>query len=200
MTQNADNPIYGDALNLAQGGQLSFFGLTLYNTSSFGNTDPILTGSTEVKFYDNTVPYTGGSLSASNTLLGTGTVNWDFTGSGGLQPDFFSTQTVDFTSLNITLTAHILVAQEFTETSGGSTANGVVLFSDPTIGTSPANVYFKDSSSEGLTTIGVNNPNQIGYHVEIVPEPETCALAGLGIFGLLAVLCRRKQERVSLPH
>jgi hypothetical protein len=156
---NANNPIFGDALNLSH----------------------------------NTVPYAGGSLSTSDPLIASVNLTWDFTDGGGLAPGFFSTGTFDLTSLNINVPQNIFVTQQFTETTGTSTRNGVVLFPDPTIGSSPANVYISSSATaEGLYTFSAN-PNQFGYHIDlqVVPEPTAVALAGLGASALL-ILRRRK--------
>jgi PEP-CTERM motif len=190
---NANNPIFGDALNLSQGGHLANVGLTLFNSSSGGNTGSILTGTMTLNIYNNSVPYAGGSLSASDPLIASVNLTWDFTGSGGLAPGFFSVGTFDLTSLNITVPQNIFVTQQFSLTSGTSTRNGVVLFPDPTIGSSPANVYISSSATpEGLYTFS-GNPNQFGYHIDIqlVPEPASVALCGLGVAGLL-IFRRRK--------
>ncbi len=190
---NANNPIYGDALNLTQGGQLSLIGLSIFNSTSGGNTGSILTGNMLVSFYDNTVPYGGGSLSGTRPLLGSANLLWDFTSEGGLPAGFYATDTFDLTSLNINLTQNIFVTQRFTLTSGTSTRNGIVLFSNPTIGGSPANVYINSSGTpEGLYGF-TGNPNQFGYHVEItlVPEPSALALAALGLLG--SFLFRRRK-------
>ena len=80
---NSVNPIYGDELNLTQGGILSSITLSIYNSSSSGNVGSITNGTMLVRFYDNTVPYGGGALS-SLPLLGTATLTWDFTSGGGL--------------------------------------------------------------------------------------------------------------------
>lgn len=186
---NANNPVFGDSLNLTLGGRLSVLGLTLFNPNNADNPGSILTGSMVVKFYDNTVPYLGGVL--NNPLLGSTTLTWDFTGIGGLQPGFYAPNSYDLTSLNITLPQHILVTQQFTQTSGTSIRNGAALLSDPTTGISPNNVYLKTSAiAEGLYTVS-GNPGQFGFHIEIVPEPASFALAGLGAVALL-VLGRRK--------
>src|SRR5690242_1424290 len=87
---NANNPIFGDALNLAQGGNLGLVGLTLFNSTAGGNTGAILSGTTTLNIYNNTVPYTGvGSLSASDPLIASVLLNWSFSGSG-LQAGFFT--------------------------------------------------------------------------------------------------------------
>src|SRR5687767_2928403 len=59
----ANNPIFGDALNMTQGGQLSSVGFSLFNSTSGGNTGSILAGTMVIKFYDNSTPYGGGLLS-----------------------------------------------------------------------------------------------------------------------------------------
>lgn len=190
---NANHPIFGDALNLAQGGTLSHVGLTLFNSTSGGNTGAILTGTTTLNIYNNTVPYAGGSLSASDPLVASVLLTWTFSGSG-LQPGFFTVGTFDLTSLNIAVPQNIFMTQQFTLSTGTSINNGVVLFPNPSIGTSPANVYINSSATpEGLYTFSGGNPNQFGYHIDIqvVPEPTTFALAGLGAAALV-VFRRRK--------
>jgi len=189
---NTNNPIFGDALNLTAGGTLATFGLSLFNSSSGGNTGSILTGTTVVKFYDNTVPYSGGTL--TDPLLGTASINWDFIASGGLAPGFFTTSITDLSAFNIVLPQNIFVTQQFTENSGASTRNGIVLFGNPTVGSSPANVYIKSSATpEGLYSFS-NNPNQFGYQVQVqtalAPEPSTLLLAGLA--AALLISRRRK--------
>src|SRR5437899_754227 len=78
----ANNPIHGDTLTLASGGTLGNFGASLYNSSSSAGT--IFSGNTTINFYDNTVPYTSGTI--NNPLLGTAVLSWDYTFSGGLPP------------------------------------------------------------------------------------------------------------------
>lgn len=184
---NANNPIFGDTLNLTQGGSLSGVGVTLFNPNNADNLGSILTGSMVIKFYDNTVPYAGGAL--NNPLLGSATVTWDFTGIGGLQPGFYAPNFFDLTSLNINLPQHILVTQQFTQTSGTSIRNGAALLSNPTAGTSPNNVYLRSSAiPEGLYPVA-GNPSQFGYQIQLVPEPSAFAFAG---FTTLLLLRRRK--------
>jgi hypothetical protein len=145
-----------------------------------------------LNIYNNTVPYAGGSLSASDPLIASVILTWTFSGTG-LAAGFFSVGTFDLSSLNITVPQNIFVTQQFTETSGTSTRNGVVLFPDPTVGSSPANVYINSTATaEGLYTFS-GNPNQFGYHIDLqlVPEPTSLALAGLGAAGL--VIFRRRK-------
>lgn len=188
---NANNPIFGDSLNLTQGGQLGALGLTLFNPNNPDNPGSILTGSMVVRFYDNTVPYTGGVL--NNPLIGTATVTWNFTGLGGLQPGFFAPNYYDLTSLNINLPQHILITQQFTQTSGTSIRNGAALLSNPTTGTSPNTVFLNSAAiSPNLYNIsGGINPGQFGYQIQVVPEPGTFALASLAVSALL-IIRRRK--------
>lgn len=184
---NLNNPIFGDSLTLAQGGTASIFGFTLFNSSSGGNTGSILSGTMLVKFYDNTLPYAGGVL--SNPLLGSTTVSLNFSGSP-LPAGYYTTASVDLTSLGIVVPQNILVTQQFTQTAGTSTRNGFVLMSDPVVGSSPNTVYIKSTATaEGLYTFS-GNPGQVGYSLEVVPEPATLTLAGLAL-AATALLRRR---------
>lgn len=189
---NANNPIFGDQLVLTQGGRISILGVSLFNSSSGGNTGSILTGTMAIKFYDNTTAYAG-SGPITGTLLGSATLNWDFTSGGGLPAGFYATDGFDLTSLNIVLPQNVLITQQFTETTGTSTRNGFILFSNPTTGSSPPNVYLKSSATaEGLYTFSGGNPNQVGFYVEVVPEPTTLALAGLA--GAAMLFLRRRSS------
>jgi hypothetical protein len=163
---SANNPIHGDTLTLLAAGTLKNFGLTLFNSSSGGNIGSILAGTTTVKFYDNTIPYTSGTI--TKPLLGTAFINWDFTGNP-LTAGFFDTQVVDLSGLNIVLTTNVLVTQQFTQTSGTSTRWGVVLMSAPLVGSSPNTVFISSAAtSPGLYTFS-GNPGQVGYQIDITP-------------------------------
>lgn len=189
---NANSPIFGDGLTLSQGGVMSWVGLSLFNSTSGGNTGSILTGTMAIKFYDNTIPYAGGVL--SNPLLGTATVSWDFTADGGLPAGYYVTDAFNITGLNIAVPQDIFVTQQFTLTSGTSTRNGVILFSDPVVGSSPDTVYIKSATTpEDLYTFS-GNPGQFGYYLEVqvVPEPSTVALLGLALAGAVLFGHRRQ--------
>lgn len=186
---SANNPIFGDRMVLLQGGRLGAVGLGLFNSSSSGNTGSILTGTMLVNFYDNTVPYAGGAI--GNPLLGSATLTWDFTASGGLAAGFYTTDVYDIYSLNITVPQNVLITQQFTMTSGTSLRNGIVLLSNPVVGSSPANVFMQSSATAaGIYAFAAPNPNQFGYYLEVVPEPATVSLAALGIGAML--LFRRR--------
>jgi hypothetical protein len=163
---NTSTPIFGDSLTLSQGGTLGLFGTSIFNSSSGGNTGSILTGSMLVSFYDNTVPYTGGVL--NKPLIGSTTVNWDFTAGGGLAPGFYTTGTIDLSGLGLVLPQNILVTQKFTQTSGTSTRNGVIIFADSTVvgSSSPTNVYMKYTGNEGLFFFS-GTRSQFGYTIQV---------------------------------
>jgi hypothetical protein len=164
---SSENPIYGDTLTLSAGGTLANFGLTLYNSSSSAGS--ITNGTTTVKFYDNTIPYTSGTINVQ-TLLGTAVVNWAYVGGDSLDPGVFDTQVVDLSGLGIVLPQNVLVTQQFTQTSGNSTRWGVALLSDPVVGSSPNTVFISSSAlSPGLYTISGGNPGQVGYQIDIGP-------------------------------
>src|SRR5256885_15243904 len=96
---SANSAVMGDTLTLASGGTLASFGLTLFNSGSSGGA--ILTGTTTVNFYDNTIPYTSGTI--NNPVLGTAFISWDFTASGGLPAGQATSKTVDLSGLGIVL-------------------------------------------------------------------------------------------------
>jgi hypothetical protein len=190
---SVNNPIFGDALNMTQGGTLSSVGFSIFNSASGGNTGSIIAGTMVIKFYNNSANYGGGSLS-SLPLLGTATLNLDYS-SDPLSAGFYLTDTFDISALSINVPQNIFVTQQFAMTSGTSTRNGIILFSNPTVGASPANVYISSTATaEGLYTFSGGNPNQFGYHIEVgvVPEPSSFALAAVG--GLGAVMLRRRRE------
>jgi hypothetical protein len=163
-SSSGGSPIHGDTLTLSLPGTLGNFGISLYN--SISSAGPIMTGTTTVKFYDNTIPYTSGPI--NNPLLGTATFSWNF-GSSGLAPQFYSTKTVDLSGLNIVLPQSILITQQFNQTSGTSTAWGVVSFSNSAVGSSPNTVYVNSiARPSGLYT--VSGPGQIGYYIEVTPS------------------------------
>jgi hypothetical protein len=188
---NSSSPIFGDALTLSMGGQLGVFGASLYNSTSGGNTGSILTGTMVVKFYDNTTAYTGGAL--NNPLLGSVTVPLDLTATGGLPAGFYVSQNFDLSAQNIILPENVFVTQQFTQTSGTSTRNGVVLYGNPSPGSSPNTVYlFSGLTAEGLYTFS-GNPGQFGYHLEVVPEPSAFALIA-GVLALGFGVLRRSRK------
>src|ERR1700722_9959313 len=86
---NANHPIFGDALNLSQGGQLSTVGLSVFNPGVGGNTGTILAGTLTINIYNNTAPYAGGALSSLPLL---GTVNESLTFGSGLATGFYTTE------------------------------------------------------------------------------------------------------------
>lgn len=185
---NDPRPIIGDSLTLAKGGTLSTFGCAVSNMPYPGNAGSVLAGTMVVKFYDNTIPYVAGDLSLQ-PLLGSATLNWDFTGLGGMPVGTYFPQQFDMSSFNITLPTEVLVTQQFTMTAGTSTRQGSVFLSAPTVGSSSNKVYMKSASvPEGL----YNSPPsgaQVAYHIEVVPAPGAATL--LGVAGLLAARRRR---------
>lgn len=187
---NTNTPVYGDALTLSSGGPLQTIGFALFNSTSGGNTGAILTGTMNIKLYDNTTPYAGGVL--ADPLIASVNVNLDFSASGGLAAGFFTRVTSDFSSLNITLPQNIFMTQQFTELTGASLRNGTVVDANSAVGSSPANVYIKSTATaEGLYTF-TGTANQFAFLISTVPEPGSLALCGLALAGIPAWLRRRR--------
>jgi hypothetical protein len=193
---STNNLIIGDALNLAQGGQLQVFRFDLFNSSSAGGS--IQMGTMNVNFYDNTNPYTTGSLAAHDPLIASVNFGVDLTPVGGLPPGSYTPViSGDLRSMNINLPQNIFITQQFTQTSGTSTGFGTVTSgTDSTVGSSPATIYIKSSAiPEGLYTLN-GGTNQIAYAVGIVPEPGSVTLAVCGGLALLGgAFVRRHRQR-----
>jgi hypothetical protein len=199
---NDNNPIFGDALNLSQAGQLQQLQFDLFNTTTGGNSGTINTGTMDIEIYDNTVPYSGGSLVASNPLIGSLNFNLDFTAGGGLPAGFFARITTnDLTSLSIDLPLNIFITQQFTETDGDSISNGTVLSgTNSAVGSSPANVYISsDATPEGLYTFGGGNLNQFAFAVAVIPAavPEPATWLGASLVGGLMMTRSLRKRRIA---
>lgn len=179
-TPYADNATFGDTMTLTQGGLLQSLAFSIFNSTTGGNTGIITTCSVLVNLYDNTVAYAGGPI--TNPLVGSINFNVDF--GAGLNAGFFSIVTSnDLTGLNINLPTQLLMTQNLTQTgTSNSVRTGVVLLSNPTVGSSPNTVYIQSAANPAnLYTInGGANPGQFAYQISVVPEPTSMALVGLG--------------------
>jgi hypothetical protein len=179
--QTVNNAVFGDALTLAHAGTLNTLTLTLYNSPA--STGSVEAGNMLVNFYDNSTPYTGGTI--ANPVLGSVSFAIDFA-PGGLSRGLGARITEDLSAYNISLTTEILITQQFEMTSGSAEWLGVLRFPDPTTGSSPDTVYIASSTvSAGLYSFSTTVA-QFGYTLTI-PEP-SAALAG----GSLLLLLRRR--------
>jgi len=194
---NSENPAYGGALMLAQPGTLTVLGLTLYN----GDGGSILAGTLDIYFFDNTIPYAGGTLDHL-PLLGQGQIDLDWTQTelGALPAYNGMREYIDFTGSGIHLPQNILVVQQFTLTAGDSVANGVAVMPDPP-GTSPPTVFLSsDVIAPGLYIFGDAPYSQFGYSIEVEPDPAptqpvplpAAGLSGMALLGVMAAFKLRK--------
>lgn len=164
---NANNPIFGDAITLSSGGgTLDFIAFTLFNSSSGGNTGSITKGLMNVFIYDNTIPYDG-TTPINNPVVWSGQLQWDFTSGGGLPAGFYTIGYWTFGAAGPVLPQNILITQQFGLTQGTSTRNGIVLFQDSPMGSSPNYVYLNSSATpEGFYSFNGSAANsQIGYMI-----------------------------------
>ncbi len=186
------NTIYGDSMTLTQGGILNGLGFTVFNSST-GNTLPVLTAVIRLSFYNNTTPYTTGDLQSVLPLLGSIDFNVNF--GTGLNAGFFTTVSgTGLATANINLTQNLFITQQVISSTGGSTRLGVVSFTQDVVGTGSAASWYRQSTApagEGLFAFAPPSSNNLGYRVEVVPEPATMTLLALGA---LAARRRRKNS------
>jgi len=122
-------------------------------------------------------------------LLGSAILSWDLTSipGGGLPVGGYALGYEDLSASNINLTQDIFVTQQYTQLTGTSTRNGVVILGNSVVpgSSSPATVYLKSTATaEGLYSFG-GTSNQFAYYVDIVPEPASCGLVAVGVVGML---------------
>lgn len=186
-----ENPTYGAALTLAQGGRLQEIYFSIFNSTSGtpANTGSITGGVMTLNIYDNTTPYSG-SGAITNPVLATISANLDYS-ADPLPAGFYLTDGfTGLNSLNIVLPQNVIVTQTFAQT-GTSTRNGYVAFAPDLVGSSDGTVFLSSSAlAPGYYNLGTS-PNFVdatpGYYI-VVPEPTSLAALSLG--GL--VLRRRR--------
>jgi hypothetical protein len=179
---------WGDAVTLTSGGILDSFTFTFFNSGS--STSAVSSATFQVLFYDNTTPYTSGSLAAALPYYGGFNTTLNF--STPLATGFYTTINVTgIAALNINLGTNLFITQQVTANTGGSRL-GVVTFSTDVVGTGTAsNFYVKTGATEGLTSFGAGTTNNnLGYKVDVVPEPTSMAALALGA----AFIARRKRK------
>ena len=174
------NTRWGDSLHMTGSGVLDEFSLTVFNSSSSGNTGSILTYEVEVLFY----------RLADTSFVGgfSGTINFG----AGLNPGFYSVVTfTGLSGLGIDLdTADVLATQKRLSHTGTSFRMGVASLVPVTIGSSDLSFYKDDPSSPpaGFYTFSSGAPADLGYQV-VIPTPGALALLGFG--GAFAARRRR---------
>ncbi len=161
--------IYGDTLNMAGGGLLDSFTFAIYNSSSA--TGAFKSGTMNINFYDSTTSaFIGGfsgTLSYGTDSLAAGFYDiWTFTG---------------LSSLNLNLSAGVIVTQNFTAASVvGSNRMGVVSANPVAVGSSPNTFYISNTGqAAGFYTSGTNAINLM-YEVNTIPAPSSLALLAFG--------------------
>lgn len=169
------NSIWGDRCNTLGTGLLCQFSMTVFNSTSGGNTGNVLT-------------YTGGVTiqdASTNAVMGGFTTNVNF--GAGLAAGFYTIVTfTNLEALNINLTdTDLLIKQQRTAHTGTSTRLGIASLNPLLAGTSSPDDIFVQSSTIGGGIPGFylfGNPAiqaNVGYGVNI-PEPTSLALLAIG--------------------
>ncbi len=176
---------FGDDLDLVQGGELSEFRFSVFNSSTSAGALNSFTGN--INFFE---PDTG-------TFIGGFTSSFNF--NTPLAPNSFSRLTVTgLDALDIVLPEDVLVTQSLTNIVGAANNLGVVSSNPIAVGSAVDQLYIDASTVNGgtagfydITSMGVASPFYTIYEVTVipVPEPTTAGLAGLAG---LAFLRRRR--------
>jgi hypothetical protein len=175
--------VWGDTLAMLDIGILDELSFTIFNSGT-GNTAPITGGTVSIALFDALESTPIGSFSGSFTLT------------APLATGFFSV--VTFTGLSeladpiVLETNEIILLQQFSAVTGGSTRMGIVSLNPVLPETfSPPTVYIDSNTVNGGVAGFYNIGNPVvnfnaGYRlVTLVPEPATLGLlAGVGVLAL----------------
>jgi hypothetical protein len=176
---------FGDDLDLVVGGELTDFQFTVFNSNGAGNTGLLDTFDAEISFFDG-----------AGTFIDSFTSSFDFT--TPLTPGGFGLLSVtNLGGLDIDLPEDVIVTQQLSNITGGTTQIGVVSSNPVTVG-SAEDTLFIDASDVGsgpgffnITSMGQPSPFFAGYSVTVIPVPEPTTA---GLFGLGAVAFLRRRR------
>ncbi len=201
-TSSADlNATWGDRITTTDTGYFDRIGVSVFNSTTGGNTLPILTATLNFGIYD-AATFDATNL-ANNTALFAFTGNVNF--GAGLNPGFFTT--VTFTGLNAffgdaatafsTTNQNFMVTQRLSNITGGSLRAGVVTFTVDNIGSqylANDNFYrnFPATPVSGYVAFGAPTSNRLAQNFGVtIPEPASGA--AILLVGIAGVFARRRR-------
>lgn len=157
---------------------------SVFNSTSGGNVSPISQCDITVFFYNNP-----GATASTASPIGGFITHLDMVaafGGAGLPAGYYSTWTISgLGGLNLNMTADMLMVQQLSNVTGGTTRTGIICANPISKGASDGSFYNAAVTTTGYVAFASPNQNNGNPYYELQTTPEPASLALLALGGLL---------------